>query len=169
MAERADAPSRNPWTLKLADEGARIIADEIVEYSDLLQAIKNRVVDLKIHGTRFDALAGWPEGYLSKLTCAAAPRRIGMQSMGVLLSAMGVKLQMVEDPRGTERLRRLQPRNPSYVRAMPAAAGILFTARMLKRIRRMGGRARMAQLTPKQRSELGRHAAQARWQKGNKR
>jgi hypothetical protein len=49
---------------------------------------------------------------------------------------------------------------------MPAAAGILFTARMLKRIRRMGGRARMARLTPKQRSELGRKAAAARWKRG---
>jgi hypothetical protein len=48
---------------------------------------------------------------------------------------------------------------------MPAAAGILFTARMLKRIRRMGGKARMARLTPKQGSELGRKAANARWQK----
>jgi hypothetical protein len=86
-----------------------------------------------------------------------------MVSMGPLLSAMGVKLQMVEDPAGTARLRRLPPRNPSYVRVMPAAASILFTARMLKRIRRAGGRARMAQLTAKERSALVRKAALARW------
>jgi hypothetical protein len=49
---------------------------------------------------------------------------------------------------------------------MPAAAGILFTARMLKRIRRLGGIARMAKLTPEQRSELGKKAAAARWKKG---
>jgi len=49
---------------------------------------------------------------------------------------------------------------------MPAAAGILFRARMLKRIRRLGGMARMAKLTPEQRSELGKKAAAARWKKG---
>jgi hypothetical protein len=76
---------------------------------------------------------------------------------------MGVKLVMVEGPAGTARLHeRLTPRNPAYVR-VPADAGITFTARMLARIRRNGGRARMAQLTPQQRSELGRRAANARW------
>ena len=57
----------------------------------------------------------------------------------------------------------MPPRNASYVRTMPAATGILFTARMLKRIRRLGGKARMAQMTAKQRSELARRAALARW------
>jgi hypothetical protein len=33
--------------------------------------------------------------------CARPVRRVGMSSMGPL-SAMGVKLQMVEDPHGTE-------------------------------------------------------------------
>src|SRR5262249_19169148 len=116
---------------------------------------------------RFDAMAGWPEGYLSKLICARPVRRIGLQSMGALLSTLGVSLQMIENPAGTERLKEhLVPRNPSYVRAMPAAADILFTARMLKRIRRLGGMARMAKLSPEQRSELGKKAAAVRWRKG---
>ena len=147
----------------MADDERPKIVGEFVEYSEFMQAIRNRVAALGIHGTRFDSLAGWPEGYLSKLTCARPVRRIGISSLGVLCSAMGVKLQMVEDPRGTERLRRLQPRNPSYVRTMPADAGMVLTARMLKRIRRLGGQARMAQLTPEQRSKLARKAAAARW------
>jgi hypothetical protein len=121
------------------------------------------VAEFGIHGTRFDSLAGWAEGYLSKLTAQRPVRRIGLTSMGPLLSAIGVKLQMVEDPRGTERLRRLAPRNSSYVRAMPADACMVLTPRMLQRIRRLGGKARMAQLTAKQRSELARRAALARW------
>ena len=144
------------------DERPRVIG-EFVEYSDFIQTVRNRVVELGIHGTRFDSLAGWPEGYLSKLTCEAAPRRVGMQSMGVLLSTIGVKLQMVEDPAGTARLRRLAPRNPSYVRTMPTAASIIFTGKMLARIRRLGGQARMARLTAKERRELARKAALVRW------
>ena len=151
----------------LMADGPRVIAGQIVEYGDLMAAVRNRVAELNIHGTRFDAMAGWPEGYLSKLICARPVRRIGLQSMGVLLSTLGVSLQMIENPAGTERLKEhLVPRNPSYVRAMPAAAGILFTARMLKRIRRLGGMARTARLTPEQRSELGKKAAAARWKKG---
>jgi hypothetical protein len=146
------------------DESPRIVA-EFVEYSEFMQAVRDRVAELGIHGTRFDSFAGWPEGYLSKLTCERPVRHIGMKSMGPLLSAMGVKLVMVEDLAGTARLRRLPPRNPSYVRTMPAAASILFTARMLKRIRRLGGKARMARLTPKERRELARKAAAARWKK----
>ena len=37
---------------------------------------------------------------------------------------------------------------------------------MLKRIRRFGGKAHMAKLTPKQRGELARRAAIARWKNG---
>jgi hypothetical protein len=149
----------------MADDGRppqRVLA-EFVEYSDFMQAVRNRVAELGIHGTRFDSLAGWPEGYLSKLTCARPVRRVNLQSMGVLLSTIGVRLHMVEDPAGTARLRRLPPRNPSYVRAMPADAGMVLTPRMLKRIRRLGGQARMAQLTAKERSALARKAALARW------
>jgi hypothetical protein len=141
----------------------RVIADEIVEYSDFMQALRARVSELQIQGDSFCEFAGLARGYLSKLLTIRSVRRVGMQSMGPLLSAMGVKLQMVEDPVGTARLRRLPPRNPSYVRAMPADACMVLTPRMLKRIRRLGGQARMAQMTPKERRELARKAALARW------
>jgi hypothetical protein len=87
-----------------------------------------------------------------------------MTSFAPVLAGLGLRCLFVEDPEGTERLkRRLKPRNPSYVRTMPAAACIIFTPKMLRRIRRLGGQARMAQLTAKERSELARKAALARW------
>jgi hypothetical protein len=46
---------------------------------------------------------------------------------------------------------------------MPADACIVLTPRMLLRIRKAGGRARMARMTPKERRELARKAALARW------
>src|SRR6516162_10284438 len=144
-------------------EAPRVIADEIVEYSDFMQALRARVNELQIQGDSFCEFAGLARGYLSKLLTIRSVRRVGMQSMGPLLSAMGVKLQMVEDPAGTARLRRLSPRNLSYVRAMPADACMVLTPRMLQRIRRLGGKARMAKLTAKERSALARRAALARW------
>lgn len=147
----------------MADE-PRVLAD-VVSYEGMLDALRRRVTELQINGERFDSYAGLPTGYLSKLIGERPVRRIGMTSFEPLLAGLGLRLLVIEDPEGTARLKRLKPRNPSFVRTMPAAAGILFTPRMLKRIRRLGGQARMAQLTREQRRELARKAAAARWRK----
>src|SRR5262249_18139089 len=118
-------------------------------YAGMLEAIRERVNELQIHGERFDAFVGLPEGYLSKVVGARPIRRLGMTSLAPVLNGLGLKCQFIEDSEGTARIKnRVAPRNPSYVRAMPASAGITLTARMLKRIRRLGGQARMAKLTP---------------------
>ena len=144
----------------------RVVA-EFVDYPGMLAALRARVNELQINGERFDKFAGLPRGYLSKLIGARPIRRVGMTSLSPLMDALGLRCLFVEDPDGTARLKsRLKPRNPSFVRVMPAAAGLVFTPRMLKRIRRLGGKARMARLTSQQRSELGKKAAAARWKKG---
>jgi hypothetical protein len=145
------------------DERPRIVAT-FDSYAGMLEAIRARVSELQIHGERFDVHVGLPEGYLSKLAGARPIRRLGMVSLAPVLNGLGLRCQFIEDPEATDRLKNhVAPRNPSYVRAMPAAASIVFTARQLIRIRRAGGRARMAQMTAKQRSALGRKAAAARW------
>jgi hypothetical protein len=148
----------------MADE-PRVLAN-VVSYQDMLDALRSRVAELQIAGEAFDAYAGLPVGYLSKLIGPKPARRLGMISFQPVLAGLGLRLLVVEDAAATARLKsRLKPRNASFVRTMPAAAGIVFTARMLKRIRRLGGQARMAQLTPEQRRELARKAAAARWRK----
>jgi hypothetical protein len=119
-------------------EAPRVIAD-VSSYEQMLDALRQRVNELQIHGQRFDDFAGLPVGYLSKLIGPNPVRRIGMSSFEPLLAGLGLRCLFVEDPEGTQRLKsRLKPRNASYVRAMPADAGITLTARMLKRIRRLG-------------------------------
>jgi hypothetical protein len=147
------------------DERPRVIAT-FDSYSGMLEAIRARVNELQVHGERFDALVGLPEGYLSKLVGARPIRRLGMVSFAPILNGLGLTCQFIENPELTARLKnRVAPRNPSYVRTMPADAGIVLTPRMLSRIRKLGGQARMAKLTAKQRSALGRKAAAARWRK----
>ena len=148
------------------DEPSRVVAT-FDSYAGMLEAIRARVHELQVNGERLDEYVGLPRGYYSKVAGARPIRRLGMTSLAPILNGLGLKCQFIEDPIGTERLKsRVPPRNASYVRTMPAAADILFTARMLKRIRRLGGMTRMAKLTPAQRSELGKKAAAARWQKG---
>jgi hypothetical protein len=150
------------------DEPPRIIAT-FNSYAGMLEAIRARVHELQVNGERLDEYVGLPRGYFSKVAGARPIRRLGMTSFAPILNGLGLKCQFIEDRIGTERLKsRVPPRNASYVRTMPAAAGILLTARMLKRIRRLGGMAGMAKLTSEQRSELGRRAANARWHKANR-
>jgi hypothetical protein len=133
----------------------------------MLAAIRERVNELRPHLESLDQHCGLATGYTSKLISMRPVRRLGMVSWGPLITGLGLRAQFIEDPTATALLRsRVKQSNPSYQRTMPAAASILFTARMLKRIRRLGGQARMAQLTSKERRELARKAALARWKKG---
>jgi hypothetical protein len=148
----------------MADDERPKVLGEFVEYSDFIQVIRNRVAELSIHGTRFDALAGWPEGYLSKLTSAHPVRRVGLQSMGPLLSAMGVKLVMIEDPEGTQRLKdRLEPRNNSYPRATCTLR--IVTDKQWRRLQKLGGKARWNGIPKAQRREIMREVRAARGRK----
>ena len=68
------------------------------------------------HAT-YEAIAGLPAGYLSKLIGPHAPRRIGMISLGPLLGAIGCELVIVENPeRMAEIAGRLTPRREYCVR-----------------------------------------------------
>jgi len=91
-------------------------------------------------------------------------RRIGMVSFGPLVTGLGLRCQFVEDEKATALLRsRVKQSDPGFVRAVPAEACIVWTPRKLKKIRSAGGKARMAKLTPEQRSDLARRAAKTRW------
>ena len=131
------------------------------DYEGMLNAIRARVRELEIAGEAFDGYAGLPTGYLSKLTCSAPVRRIGMTSMGPLLSALGVTLVMIENAEATARLKqRLEPRNKSFVRSAPR---IVLTKRFLKQIGRKGRDNRWQKLSKKERSTLMRRLALRRW------
>jgi hypothetical protein len=148
----------------LAEGDAPRIVATFDSYVGMLDAIRARVNELQVTGTGLDQFVGLPIGYFSKVAGARPIRRLGMTSFAPILNGLGLTCQFIENPELTARLKnRVAPRNASYVRTMPADAGITFTARMLKRIRRRGGQARMAQLTPEQRSKLARKAALARW------
>jgi hypothetical protein len=147
----------------MAEGEGRVIAT-FDSYAGMLDAIRAWLNELRPHLESLDAHCGLATGYTSKLVSMRPVRRLGMVSWGPLITGLGLRCQFIEDPEATALLRsRVKQSNPSYVRVTPAAASILFTARMLQRIRRAGGKARMAQLTAKERSKLARKAALARW------
>jgi hypothetical protein len=143
-------------------EAPRVIAS-FDSYEGMLDAIRARVNELQIHGERFDAHVGLPEGYLSKLVGARPVRRLGMVSFAPVLAGLGLKCQFVEDQAATERLKNhVAPRNGSYVRA--DATHVVLTFRFMQKIGRKGAQARVDNSTKQQRQEWARKAANVRWQ-----
>jgi hypothetical protein len=142
-------------------EGPRTLG-QFSDYDGMLAAVRARAQELQVSGQEFDAYAGLPIGYLSKLTAADRPvRRIGHSSMGVLYQALGIYCVVVEDPVATARLKaRLKPRNGSFVRS---PLRIVLTKRFLKINGRKGGQLRWQKLTKEQRSTIMRALAQRRW------
>ena len=139
----------------------RVVIATFNSYESMLAMVRARVQELEIKGRAFDAFAGLPDGYLSKLVGQRPIRRIAMTSMAPLFAALGIRCVVVEDPEATERLKnRLQPRNNSFVRAAPR---IMLTSRQWRRLQKLGRAARWQKLSPKQRSEIMRQVATARW------
>ena len=128
---------------------------QFADYAGMLAVVRARVAELEVNGERFDEFAGLPKGYLSKLIGVRPVRRIAMQSMGPLFSALGIYCSVLEDAGATARLRaRLLPRNNSYQRATYTLR--VVTNRQWARIQKLGRAARWRRLNKKQRSEIMR-------------
>jgi hypothetical protein len=146
----------------MAEGDERRILGEFTDYDGMLAMIRARVEQLSINGERFDEFAGLPRGYLSKLIGVQPVRRISMQSMGPLFSAIGIYCVVMENPHATARLKsRLEPRNNSYHRTVSTMWAL--TDRKWSRIQKLGRAARWKRLSKKQRSEIMRAVSIARF------
>jgi hypothetical protein len=76
---------------------------EIFSYDDLLKALRNRVENLGVTQANVDALLGHADNYAQKVLSLRQTRRLGVLSLQGFLSALSVKLVLVEDPAALER------------------------------------------------------------------
>lgn len=118
----------------------------IESYSDLVAALRARRKALGLSQLELDLIAGWAEGYASKLEMSDRPdprpgaRSLGKESLPIALGALQAKLVLVPDG-------SLEIRNPVSARER----GI------------RGADARQRNTTPERRREIARKAAEARW------
>jgi hypothetical protein len=144
-------------------------------YCDLISAFRARSAALGIATTGADVaqVAGIAPYYFAKiLSPSPTPRRRwGALSLGPIMACLGIKLILQEDPEALERFSsRIPKRNESCAHPMLTAKSgrgghTLTPLRLLRRIAPLGAAARNAALSPAQRSQLARVAAQARWRK----
>ena len=89
--------------------------------ADLVEALRQRRDELDISHETIDAIAGLQSGYASKLLAPRAPRNIGYMSLGDIMGALGVGLQVVEDGEQDRKSTRL---NSSHIQKsrMPSSA-----------------------------------------------
>jgi transcriptional regulator with XRE-family HTH domain len=76
----------------------RIISDAIVTYDDLRRELQRRRQHLGVTSREFDDAAGLAAGHMSKLECGM--RGFGAMSLPTVLSALGLRLALVEAPDG---------------------------------------------------------------------
>jgi hypothetical protein len=137
------------------------IIGEFDAYPGLVAVLRARVAELDVSGECLDELAGTPKGYFQKLLGTRPVKRLGLRSLGDVFGALAVKAVLVEDEAA---IARVSSRWTKRKVSVPAT-GLHFeiSHRFLRKIASMGGKARIAKLTPKQRSALGRRLAMARW------
>jgi hypothetical protein len=132
-------------------------------YDELHAALRNRAEQLAVSRAELDYLTGLQSGYCGKLLSKTQIKNIGPQSLGPLLTVLGLCLQVVEDPAAMARIGpRLKRRNDASVRY---ASG----KRRRKRPKlgpqwaRLMNAKRTLALSPMRRTELSRQAARVRW------
>jgi hypothetical protein len=142
------------------DEPPRVIA-AWSDYNGLITALRNRAAELNLSGQEIDNVSNLPDRYSQKLLGPNAVRRLGALSLGPFLGALCLTGQFVENKAALERLRRqTTPRRDEYVRA--DATHVTLTFRFMQKIGRLGAKARVATTTKAQRQEWARKAATAR-------
>lgn len=140
-------------------------------YDALIVAIRERRIELGLSQLAVDHLAGMPEGYQAKLECrltnpnARNARSIGVDTLPILMHALGLQLGIFADKRDAEPGKI----DPSLGRASKAFAPKTTNFQTLPPIAslskrgRAGARRRNEVTTPEQRQAQARAASAVRW------
>jgi hypothetical protein len=96
----------------------------VSDYTELVAALRQRVIDLDVTFESVDHVSGVCKGYSNKTIGGSPIKGLGLLSLGPILGALGLKIALVEDD-GFEKIRpRLGQRRVSRPHAKgPVEAG----------------------------------------------
>jgi hypothetical protein len=137
--------------------------------TELLAAIRARVAELDISYDTLDHIAGLPARFASKLLCDPPNRQISQATLWLLMGAIGLKIELIEDP---EAYARVQSRLVKRVGANARHITPLSLARRRKSpwlfdaVRsQLANKLRNEILSPQRRVAIARKAARHRWKR----
>ena len=88
-------------------------ATPIRDHDELVALVRRRQDELGVACVTIDQVAGLADGHFAKLTCGI--KRFGPVSIFLVLSALGLRLRIEEDPAAIAKFGpRWLPRNESY-------------------------------------------------------
>lgn len=121
---------------------------------------------MNISRLELDRISGVANGYSAAVLSDTATKRIGANTIGPLLAALGVKLALIEDPDAMARYTvHAEQRVPNMAHAGRLGRNAMNRAKLVifAELGRRGGLARFAKLNDAEKTALGRRAALKRW------
>jgi hypothetical protein len=105
-------------------------ATEIRDARDIVQTFRQRKVDLKLSNELLERFAGLTIGHLSKMFPENPTRKVGLDTLFLLLGGLGLMILVIDDPEKTMQLLNrsdYEPRKDQYdttyaKKAMPQLA-----------------------------------------------
>jgi hypothetical protein len=157
MAERNDPQQPEQITDR--------VVGAIHDYGELIDIMRVRAQERRIAITspRVAKMAGLPDYYIAKLLSVHPVRRVGMISLGPLLSVLGVRLLMVEDEEAMQKYSGKLDQRVEHAVHDGAAIRFSFSRRFMRKIGLKGAEVRWSRV--RQRSAAASRAAKARWAK----
>lgn len=138
-------------------------------YADLHEILRLRADELRMTRMEIDRLAKLGDGHASILLAPRPRKKLGKTSWDKMMPSLALMFIAVEDPEALARITPHMEKRKTRVVMLAVKVGRgkhrLASKRFLRKIARLGGVARMEQMTPSQRRKHCRLAAKARWEK----
>jgi hypothetical protein len=103
----------------------RVPIATVSDHNQLLEAIRRRIEALKLNHETVEYLAGLQSGYLSKIIANPPPKRVGPFTYFLILQALGLDMEFVENPQTMERLKSRYEKQKLARKNVRAKAGII--------------------------------------------
>ena len=143
---------------------------ECRDYDGLIAGLRVGFEKRDMPSEVLNEITGAPDRYFEKLFGPNPVRRLGMASIAWALQGLGLKLIVAEDPEAWAKIQarsKYKTRDKAHLQSVMLANSkqYVITARHLRKIQSLGGKARALKLTKSQRKKIARNAANARWAK----
>ena len=144
-------------------------------YAELIQSLRNRLGELGVRYLDFHTLCQFPDGLTGKCLGPSQVKRFGIEKFFDAIRGAGLRIRLEEDPEQTAKMRQHIAENFSPRQANQARPGNhshpsnkLIDDVLSYLANKRGGLTQLNRAVKEARSNWGRRAARAQWEKKRK-